>query len=158
MTVQQAITAAPVKREVRVKLPPAKAFEVFTARIGTWWPRDKSIAQVPMANVIIEPRVGGRWYEESADGSQCDWGAVLAYQKGERLMLNWQIDADWKFDPDLNTEVEILFKSEGTGTLVTLEHRNIENFGPRHALVREMISSEGGWTDILRSFGRDADA
>ena len=98
---------------------------------------------------MLEPKVGGRRYEVSEDGSTCEWGKVLAYEPPGRLVLGWQIDADWKYDPDLITEVEVLFIPDGEGTRVELEHRNIARFGPRAAAVADMIGSDGGWPLIL---------
>jgi hypothetical protein len=28
---------------------------------------------------VIEPGIGGRWYEHGEDGSMCQWGGVLAW-------------------------------------------------------------------------------
>ena len=52
---------------------------MFTERFGTWWPAEHHIGAADLADAIIEPRVGGRYYERGVDGSECDWGRVLAY-------------------------------------------------------------------------------
>ena len=61
----------------------------------------------------MEPRVGGRWYERGDDGSTCDWGSVLAWEPQSRLVLSWDITADWQYDPELKTEIEVRFIAEG---------------------------------------------
>lgn len=153
------IVAAPVRRSVTVKVEPARAFQAFVGNIGRWWPKSHSIGGKPLAEAVLEPRVGGLWYEVSEDGSTCDWGKVLAYEPPGRLVLAWQIDADWKFDPDLITEVEVKFIPDGAGTRVELEHRNIERFGAKAAAMAEMIGSDaGGWLTILGLYAQDADA
>jgi len=153
------ITPAPVRRSVRVKAAPARAFEVFTAGIGRWWPASHSINKGPKQQaVIIEPRTGGRWYERGDDGSECEWGRVLAWEPPSRVLLAWQIDGQWKYDPNFETEVEVKFIPDGTGTRVELEHRNLERYGERADAVRGMIDSPGGWGSILASFGTTADA
>lgn len=157
MTVHQTITPAPVRHEVRVKLAPAAAFEFFVGRFDAWWPRDKSANPgTTLVEAVLEPRVGGRWYEKGADGSSCDWGRVLAYEPGKRILINWQLGADYRYDPNLVTEVEVTFEPDGEGTRVTLEHRNIERFGENWEQMRSGISSPGGWPGILQSFADKA--
>jgi hypothetical protein len=56
-------------------------------------------------------------------------------------------------DAKLQTEVEIRFVAEGNGTRVELEHRMLENFGPRAQEMKGIFDSEGGWTGLLAAFG-----
>jgi len=75
---------------------------------------------------VIDPRVGGaRWFERGVDGSECDWGRVVAWEPGRRLVLTWELDANWQHDPKLHTEVEVQFVPDGPGTRVDLEHRGL---------------------------------
>ena len=55
-----AIKIAPVRKSIRVNAEPARAFEVFTAGLGRWWPRDKGIGKLPMKSAVMETRLGGR--------------------------------------------------------------------------------------------------
>ena len=143
----------PVVRKLEVPASPEQAFSVFVANMGIWWPRDHSILDGTRRDVVIEPKKGGRWYEIAEDGTTCDWGHVLAWQPGERLLLAWQLNAEWVFDPDLITELEVTFVATGETTLVTLEHRDIERMGAKAQEVHTSISSDGGWTGILASYG-----
>ena len=101
---------------------------------------------------VIEPRAGGRWYEVCEDGSQCDWGKVLVWEPPASLVLAWQLDAQFQYDPNLLTEVEVRFTAEGATTRVDLEHRNLERFGPDAEKMRTSIDSPKGWPDILRQY------
>jgi uncharacterized protein YndB with AHSA1/START domain len=152
MTVQQTITPAPVRKSLFVKATPQRSFEVFAANMGKWWPKSHSIGDNPQVDVIVEPRAGGRWYEIFKDGKQCDWGCVLAYEPPHRLVLGWQLSAEWTYDPNLLTEVEVTFTPEGDGTRVNFEHRNLERFGDKAEAVRGAIDSEQGWGAILQNF------
>lgn len=155
----QMIRPAPVRRSVTVRAAPERAFEIFTTRFGAWWPATHSIGASPLRNAVIEPRVGGRWYETGEDGSECDWGRVLAFEPPGRLVLAWKIGADWKFDPNLLTEVEVRFTPVEGGTRVELEHRKLEAYGERAEEVRGMIDSPaGGWLGLLSAFATLADA
>jgi uncharacterized protein YndB with AHSA1/START domain len=145
----------PVRKTIRVQATPARAFEVFTAGMGRWWMPTHSISptKTPIAEVVIEPRVGGRWYERGTDGSECDWGRVLLWEPPTRLVLAWQIDAQWKFDPTLLTEVEVRFDAQASGaTEVKLEHRQLERLGDAAASVRARFASQGGWSGLLERY------
>ncbi|HEY6255079.1 MAG TPA: SRPBCC family protein [Xanthobacteraceae bacterium] len=155
---QTLIRPAPVRKSITVKADTARAFEVFTARIGSWWPRSHCVASSPQKDVVIEPRAGGRWYEIGEDGSRCDWGKVLAWEPPARVLLAWQINGDWKYDPDLITEVEVKFTPLADGeTRVEFEHRNLERFGDKVEQVRGAIDSEGGWSGILKTYAEVAE-
>lgn len=151
------ITPAPVRRAVTVKASPARAFEVFTSRIGTWWPKSHHIGKVEPETLVIEPRAGGRWFERAPDGTECDLGKVLTWEPPARLVLAWQLDPKFQYQPDLITEVELRFIPEGAGrTRVELEHRNLERFGDGAAAMRERIDAPRGWPLILDAFAADA--
>jgi uncharacterized protein YndB with AHSA1/START domain len=149
------MTIAPVRRAVRTKAPPARAFEIFTGQIGRWWPQGRTVGARPHVDLIIEPHEGGRWYERDAEGVETQWGKVLVWAPPSRLVLAWQLDADHRYDPRLDTEVEITFApAESGGTEVTLEHRNLERFRKDAwvAAVRE------GWAEMVEIFAAFADA
>jgi uncharacterized protein YndB with AHSA1/START domain len=149
-----------LRKVVTVKAPPSVAWRVFTEQMGTWWPlATHKIGKAKAVDAVIEPHVGGRWYERGDDGSTCDWGRVLAWEPYERLVLSWEISADWQPDPNLKTEVEIRFIAQGTdGTLVELEHRHLERYGARREQMRGIFDSEDGWSGLLASFARLAAA
>src|SRR6185369_8306843 len=87
------------------------------------------------------------------DGSECNWGKVLAWDPPHRLVLAWQISAEWQYDAGFETEVEVRFVPDGAGTTrVELEHRKLEAFGEKMAAVRGAIGGDGGWTGILQKF------
>lgn len=148
-----AIHPAPVRKSVVVKADVERSFSAFTGGIGRWWPRSKSIGATAQVDVVLEGRAGGRWYERGADGAECEWGKVLLWDPPSRLLLAWQIDSNWKYDPALVTEVEITFTALGASeTRVDIEHRKLERLGDKAAHIREMFDSEGGWNGVLKSF------
>lgn len=144
-----------VRKVVSVQASPAVAWRVFTEKLGTWWPLSThKIGKSRPVDARIEPRAGGRWYEIGEDGSTCDWGRVLVWEPTSRLVLSWEISADWQHDPNLKTEVEVQFIPEGEGTRVELEHRHLERYGDRRDEMRAIFESEGGWGMLLGSFAR----
>ena len=150
------IAPAPVRKSIRVKAAPARAFETFTAGMGRWWMKSHSIGTSPQQDVVMEPRAGGRWFERGEDGSECPWGHVIAWEPPSRVLLAWQINGEWKYDPALTTEVEVRFIPDGSGTRVELEHRNLERFGAVAEQIRGQLDSEGGWSGLLERFAEAA--
>jgi uncharacterized protein YndB with AHSA1/START domain len=147
-----------VRKLVSVNAPPAVAWRVFTEQMGTWWPlASHKIGKAPAVDAVIEPRVGGRWYERGEDGSTCDWGRVLSWDPPSRLVLSWDINADWQYDPDLGTEIELRFIAQGKdGTRVELEHRRLDRYGARRDEMRRIFDTEGDWGRLLEAFARAA--
>ncbi len=147
----------PVRKKLVVTTSAERAFRVFTEGIDRWWPREHHIGSSPLKRAVLEPRSGGRWYAVCEDGSECDTGKVLTWDPPRRLVLGWQITAQWKFDPSFLTEVEVTFTPEGPKkTLVQLEHRNLERYGTDAAELRKGIDSPDGWGKTLESFAAAA--
>lgn len=151
------VTVEPIRREVVVDVGPPRAFEIFTAEITSWWPAEHHIGSAPIAEEIIEPRVGGRWYTRHEDGTETSTGVVTAWDPPGRLGLTWQIGADWAFHDDLVTDVEVRFVDAGDGrTRVLLEHRGLEAYGAQAQAVRAMFESPGAWTATLAAYAERA--
>ena len=145
------IQPATVRKSLTVPVTQAHAFEVFTAGFNRWWPRSHTTGNGPLKEVVLEPRVGGRWYGIDDDGTETDWGDVLSWQPPARIVLAWRIGADWQYHADLLTEVEVTFTAlSGDATRVDFEHRLLENMGPDARRVRDQLDS--GWPGILECY------
>ena len=92
---------APVRYSVTVPIPAERAFALFTEDFNTWW-IGHHIGEAEIAEAVIEPRVDGRWYERGVDGTECDWGKVLAFEPPGRILLTWQLNCQFTYDPDLS--------------------------------------------------------
>lgn len=146
-----------VKKSISVRASQDVAFRVFTERMALWWPKEHHIGKAALESIVLEPRVGGRWAERGADGSECDWGRVLAWEPPSRVVLAWQLDAGFRYDPKFETEVEIRFVTEGAArTRVELEHKHLERFGAAEAAMIESFESKDGWQLGLDAFGAAA--
>ncbi len=135
-----------VAKTVRVNAPLAIAFEVFIKQ--TWWPvHTHHLAEPPGTEVILEPFPGGRWYERDTDGTETEWGTVLAWQPPYRLLLSWQVSAQWTYvaDPALGSQIEVTFTPEGAEvTRVDLTHRHLERYGQEAGRMRRILDAKGG--------------
>ena len=68
----------------------------------------------------------------------------------DRLVLAWQLTREFKFDPDFETTVEVLFEERGDTTIVQFEHRDLERMGA--GAVEQMEAMDGGWGMLLDLF------
>jgi uncharacterized protein YndB with AHSA1/START domain len=146
-----------VRVEIEVEAPIERAFAVFTTRCGSWWPREYHLGEQEWDDVIIEPSVGGRWYERAPDGRTCDWGRVLAWDEPNRVVLSWQIAPDYtpEPDPERASRVEVSFAAVDDGrTVVTVVHSDFERHGEGWESMRESVA--GGWPGIMDNLARVA--
>jgi hypothetical protein len=142
-----------VRREVVVPATPARAFEVFTARMTDWWPAAHHIGSAPIEQIIIEPHEGGRWYTRHEDGTETSTGFVTVWDPPHRLEVTWQISAEWRYEAALITHVEVRFSELEDGrTRVALEHRDLDRYGERAEHMRETFSKPDAWGSTLSQY------
>ena len=138
------MTIEPVSKQIKVRVPPEQAFQVFTNQIGSWWPHDThSIGLDRTKTVILEPHVGGRLYEIFDDGTEHDWGSVLEWEPPHRVTVSWHVSRG----PEVFTEVEVQFVAVEGGTEVRLEHRHWERLGAEGVDLRAQYND--GWNPVL---------
>jgi uncharacterized protein YndB with AHSA1/START domain len=155
MTTQAEQTS--IRTEVVVEAPQERAFRVFTDRFDAIKPREHNMLAVDIVESVFEPRAGGRVYDRGVDGSECQWGRVLAYEPPDRIVFTWDISPQWQIETDASktSEVEIRFTAETPGrTRVELEHRHLDRHGEGWESLREGVADDPGWPLYL---GRYAD-
>jgi hypothetical protein len=147
----------PVRQSVLVRSPRAHTFETFVARMGAWWPVNPfSAGKDRVRDVTVERRTGGRVYETWADGTQVDWGELLAWEPPRRFAMTWVIVT-------AATEVKLTFTELGPAlTKVSVVHTGWDKLSDEQ-LARDCALPGGyvggafdkGWAFIL---GRLAEA
>ncbi len=146
-----------VRVAITVEAPIERAFEVFTKRVDTWWPRMYHLGQAERVDLLIEPHTGGRWYERGADGKEAEWGKVVVWEPPHHLALAWQISVRYstETDPECASRVDIRFAAESpTRTTVTVVHSQLDRHGEGWQSLREGAANEGGWPGILKSYAQ----
>jgi hypothetical protein len=142
-----------VRTAVTVGAAAERAFHVFTQRCDEWWPRSYRLGKTERVGVVLEPHTGGRWYERTADGEDCDWGQVLAWDPPEHLTLSWQIGIGFvpESDPQRASRVDITFVETGPArTTVTVVHSEFERHGEGWESMREGVSNTVGGRVFFR--------
>jgi uncharacterized protein YndB with AHSA1/START domain len=127
-----------IRKSIWVARPPETSFRVFCEEMSEWWPGGFGGKD---ARPRLELHVGGRFYEQRADGSEYDIGRVTAYQPPSIVAFSWHAPS-W----DVVTQVEVRFTPEAGGTRIELEHRGFE----QDAKTRDARKSyDSGWESIL---------
>jgi hypothetical protein len=153
----ETIVIAPVRKTIRVKAPVACAFEVFTSGLTRWWPHDHGVGKKPIKKVLMEPRLGGHWLEIAEDGTETKVATISLWKPPHRFVMIWQINAQWKPDLAMRSEVDVRFTAEGPDTtMVELLHHKFETMGAEAgASMRKDV--DGGWPGLMELFAQEAE-
>jgi uncharacterized protein YndB with AHSA1/START domain len=151
------IIIAPVRKIVRVKAPIAHAFDVFTSGLSRWWPLDKSISKNPLEKVLMEPRLGGHWLEIADDATETALATIIVWEPPHRVVLVWQLNAQWQPDSAMKSEVDVRFTSDGPdATLVELVHHKFETMGAEAGnSMRKDV--DRGWPGLVERYAQEAE-
>ncbi len=118
-------------------------------------PPEYNLMDTEIVERVFESRAGGQVYDRGADGSECRWARVLAYEPATRVVISWDISPHWQIetDPEKTSEVEVRFISESPErTRLELEHRNLDRHGEGWEQTRESVGGDDGWPGCLRAF------
>ena len=141
-----------VEKSVTVSVPVRRAFEVFTAEIGTWWPlRTHAVDTERSETVVMEGRVGGRLFERTPTGEEHVWGTLVAWEPPNRIVYSWHPGRG----EETAQEVEITFSPEAEGTRVDIRHYGWEKLGDR--LEETVASYNEGWDKVIAVYARAAE-
>ncbi|MBM7786041.1 SRPBCC family protein [Tenggerimyces flavus] len=149
-----------VRVQVTVDAPIERAFAVFTERFDSWWPRGHHLGDGDLVAAVIEPEKGGRWYERTADGKECDWGHVLEWDPPHHVALSWDIKPAFDgVDPERASRIDVRFEADTEKrTTVTLVHSEFEKHGDDWQQLRNGVGADDGWGGILTAYVEAANA
>lgn len=133
---------APVRREILVAAAPERAFDLFTERIGAWWPLSRFSVFEQDNDVVFEE---GRLIERSNDGRESVWGTVTEWDPPGSLGFTWHPG----YGEEHSTDIRVTFEATGPETLVTLVHTGWERMTDPFVSAAEY---ENGWPGVLAAF------
>jgi uncharacterized protein YndB with AHSA1/START domain len=145
----------PIRASVTVRSDPDRAFELFTAKMGKWWPLEsysRAVSEfehedVGVSELVFEARLGGSILECMTDGRVLPWGEVVAWKPPQRVVLSWRPHSM----PEPPTEIEVNFVARGDGTSVEIEHRGWERLSEEFRAGLYEIYARG-WPFTLGCF------
>jgi uncharacterized protein YndB with AHSA1/START domain len=141
----------PLRVELVVDCDVAHAFATWTERFSAWWPRGHSVSGDP-AEVVLEPRHGGRIFERTRQGDEIDWGEITAWDPPHLLAYRWHI----RRGRAEATDVQIRFVAVDGRTLLEITQAGWERLGDDAHQWRD--ANAGGWSGLLPHFAAACDA
>jgi heme-degrading monooxygenase HmoA/uncharacterized protein YndB with AHSA1/START domain len=131
-----------VRKKVTVEVPAERAFAVFAEYPLEWFP-EAHVFVKDRVFLAIEPRVGGRYYERGADGTEIAWGTVLEWDPPRRIVLTWRVGANWRpvFDDEKASLIKVDFEPVGpSATRVSLTHAELHRHGEAAAAIHAALN------------------
>jgi DNA-binding transcriptional ArsR family regulator/uncharacterized protein YndB with AHSA1/START domain len=132
-----------VEQEVVLAASPARVFDGLTFNVAAWWGAPY-LRSSRATNLVLEPQLGGRFFEEWGHRQGFIRGSVTAIRQDERLELTGRIAGDGP----LPAVLEFVLVSVERGTRLALRHRGVAE--------REAGGSAGGpslyagvWADLV---------
>ena len=83
---QSEVAAAQVELEIPIDAPRERVWRGLVDEIGLWWRRDFFVGK-SVREFILEPRPGGRVYEDWGDGRGMLWYTVISIDQPAALQL-----------------------------------------------------------------------
>ena len=144
----------PIRQVVTVPIHPHRAFDLFTEKMGTWWPVEsysRAVSEfrhddVEVAGLEFQARMGGSILEHMSDGRTLPWAEVIAWQPPHRVVMAWRPHAL----PEPPTELEVTFAARNAGTLVEIEHRGWDGLSEDFRTQLYEIYERGWGTTLMR--------
>ncbi|MBA3463695.1 MAG: SRPBCC domain-containing protein [Deltaproteobacteria bacterium] len=132
----------PLRREARVATTPVVAFEWFTTRIGTWWPRVLTAFGGSLG--FVE----GQLEEHSADEVHV-WGEVITWNAPHSLRMAWRQPAH---DEEQRTNVDVMFVPDGPSGAIVRIVQSGWNRIPDPASSSRLYGGDRGWREVLTAY------
>jgi uncharacterized protein YndB with AHSA1/START domain len=126
--------------EIEIAAPPARVWKALTGQVSSWW--HPGFCRKGALAFVLEPRVGGRIYEDWGDGQGLLWYTVIGIAENELLQAMGDLDAKYGGPARLHTTFRL--RAEGKGTVLRLEE---QAFGRVDEKVKTSLGK--GWRILL---------
>ena len=137
---------ATVRKQIVVDAPIERAFTVFTDLFGDFKPPEHNLLRAPITETVFEPKAGGGIVDRAADGTECRWARILAFDPPDRVIFSWDISPRWTIETDQarTSEVEVRFYAESpTRTRVELDTGTSTGTAPDGSSHRRRLRAGG---------------
>jgi uncharacterized protein YndB with AHSA1/START domain len=129
-----------VELEVRVAAPPEKVFDALTGDVSAWWGRPYVHSERARA-VIVEPKPGGRCWEDWGEGEGALYATVIRVERPKTLAMA----GPFGMSGLCHNVVAYSLEADGKGTLLKVSHSGAGEIDEETRRDYTM-----GWEDLLR--------
>lgn len=151
--------AEPIRLTAAVPLGPGRAFDLFTAGIGTWWPLDaysRTVNElggtgVTATSLELQPGPGGELLEHLSDGRVLPWGEVIEWDRPRHVAMAWHPHSL----PEPPTVLEVTFAADEAGTTLRLVHGGWDRLSEPFRQAMYPLYAEG-WPGTMARYASAA--
>ena len=135
--------------EETIRVSRARVWKALTRETGAWWPRGFWSLR-GSRRMVLEPRLGGRMYEDAGRGQGLVWYSVTGLVEAEWILLSGEMSA--QYGGPCRNLLSIRLEEKGGRTKVLLRETL---YGRVTAKARS--SMVDGWTTLLRALRAHAE-
>ncbi|MEO7994875.1 MAG: SRPBCC domain-containing protein [bacterium] len=142
-TTSETLDIGQIRIDVKVTIHAdrARIWKALTSEVAAWWGAPYLLNDAEVTDLILEPQVGGRFYEVWGNEGGALWGHVTSMKREHWIEIRGQIGMG---APVVGVVCFELRDGEEGGTQVVLSH---EVMGPVDDRVQ--ASYDGGWQDLV---------
>lgn len=111
------LTAMTTEQTIEINAPRTRVWEALVDETSAWWSQDFYVTDSPKG-VVIEPHVGGRWYENAGDGAGGLWGFIQTFDPPNRLEIVGALFPQWGGPATMHLTLEL--EEQGGGTILSV--------------------------------------
>jgi DNA-binding transcriptional ArsR family regulator/uncharacterized protein YndB with AHSA1/START domain len=137
------ITPFRIEQQVLLDAPPGRVFDALTFNVSAWWGAPY-LRSSSATNVVLEPQLGGRLFEEWGHRQGFIRGVVIGIRQDERLELAGRIAGVGS----LAAALEFRLAHADRGTRLALVHRGVMEPEPGAAPGLPALC-ETAWADLV---------
>jgi DNA-binding transcriptional ArsR family regulator len=130
-----------VALEIPIAASRDKVWRTMIDEVHQWWPRDFHASTRP-SRMHFDARLGGRLYEQDAEGGGVVWYTVIALSPGHSIDLAGHLTT--MFGGPSQTLLRLALRDQGARTVLELSDSVVGNIGDRTA-----ASLEEGWRALF---------
>ncbi|MGD6962285.1 metalloregulator ArsR/SmtB family transcription factor [Fictibacillus phosphorivorans] len=126
-----------IEQEVVIQAKKETVFKALTEDISSWW--HFRVGEKD-SNLILEPKLAGRFYEDWGNGEGALWGNVTYYKRNEEIRLNGLLG----MSGSVNSSYSYKLIEDGDRTVLQLSHQAVGILEPHWEEAHRH-----GWNELL---------